>query len=366
MKKFCLYLIALVIFFPIKVKAVELNKVTIIGRENVTIGEPFTESILITFNDLQKSYSQSQGILYLKYEIKFDNTILSITNLESPDWDTIIYQENNKYYVLSIINTENNLQNYCVNSFLYCGDYSATIEFSLAKTDSTESLITIDNLEFALLDLSVSTSEYTMDDIIIKKNENSEVHSLTINQTETTTGTNLKENIIIDISPEEINEKISQALNQEPIITSRSSNLLNKLEITGYDLDFNKYKNNYTITIPTELTTLDLQIITEDENATYKVLGNENLINNNQITIEVTSTDNQVNNYIINVKKISSITDENVISSQKQTIKEIFIKYERYIKYATIILGSILIILIIIKIISKIKDKKIEDLTNKF
>jgi len=239
MKKIYLLIIAIILLFPTDTNAAAVNDITIIGKENIAIGEPFTESILITFDDIEKKYEQTLGILYLKYEIAFDSSFLVPTAIESPDWDTIIYQENEKYYVLSVVNTENRLQNNCLNSFLYCGEYNATIEFFLSKTDISESLISISNIEMALLDIKNNSDEYILEDIIIKNNEQNKIHHLTINQSETNLEINPKEDIITEITKEELTTKITQALNQEPIISTIASNLLTDIKITDYSIDFN-------------------------------------------------------------------------------------------------------------------------------
>lgn len=368
MKKIYLLIITLILLFPVSTKAVAIKDINIIGKEQITIGESFTESILISFNDLEQTYNQSDGLLYLKYEVSFDPKIFSIISYESPDWDTIFYQENDKYYVLSIVNNENKLKNNCPTSFLYCGNYQNTIEFFTNKTTSASTDITVSNLELALLDISTSRQEPTIEDIVINTSNYSNTRILTINQVTENIDILEKEDIIINITSEEIDNKIISALELEPVISDIPSPLLSNLEITDYQLKFNKHKNNYELEISKDISSLDITVIPEDDDATYTITGNENLTNNSQITIEVTASNNQVNIYKINITVKETIPDESLLTSTKNSldINTLYLKYKKYLIPGTIIIGSLLLILIIIKIISKIKDKKIEDMTNKF
>ena len=242
MKKIYILIITLILLFPISTKAVEIKEVNIIGKEQITIGESFTESILITFSDLEQTYNQSDGLLYIKYELSYDPEVFSIISYESPDWDTIFYQEDDKYYVLSIVNNENKLKNNCPTSFLYCGNYQNTIEFYSKTTTLSTSDIKISNLEIALLDISVSRQVPTLEDIDVKSTNYSDTHTLNINQPIQTTDVIEKEDIIITITPEEINDKIISTLELEPVISDIPSPLLSNLEIAEYQINFNKYK----------------------------------------------------------------------------------------------------------------------------
>ena len=368
MKKIYLLIVTLILLFPISTKAVEIKNINILGKEQITIGESFTESILISFDDLEQTYNQSDGLLYLKYELSFDPEIFTIISYESPDWDTIFYQENDKYYVLSIVNNENKLKNNCPTSFLYCGNYQNTIEFFTNNTTTSSTNIAITNLELGLLDIATSRQTPTIEDIMIENPEYSNIHTLAINQTQENVDHTKKEDIIIDITTEEINNKIIAALELEPIISDIPSSLLSDLNIADYQIKFNKHKNNYELEIDENISSLDITVTPEDDNATYTITGNENLNNNSQITIEVTASNNQVNTYKINITVKDSLNDESLLTSTKNSldIKDLYLKYKKYLLPGVIIIGALLLILLIIKIISKIKDNKIEDMTNKF
>ena len=83
-----------------------------------------------------------------------------------------------------------------------------------------------------------------------------------------------------------------------------SNNYIKKLTITNYDLDFNKKKYNYTIT--TRDKSLKLDVILEDDNASYEIIGNENLKDGSKILIKVTAEDSSLKTYILTIEKPSN------------------------------------------------------------
>ena len=81
-----------------------------------------------------------------------------------------------------------------------------------------------------------------------------------------------------------------------------NNNYLESLSILNYDINFNKNKLQYTLKIRSEKE-LDIMTLSEDQNATIRIVGNENLKNNSQIKIIVIAEDLSERIYIINIKK---------------------------------------------------------------
>ncbi len=72
-----------------------------------------------------------------------------------------------------------------------------------------------------------------------------------------------------------------------------NSAYLEELKVKGYEIapEFNKYVNKYTLTVNYETTSLDLNIIPEDKDATYKIEGNADfIVGTNKVAITVTSS----------------------------------------------------------------------------
>ncbi len=134
---------------------------------------------------------------------------------------------------------------------------------------------------------------------------------------------------IINVDKKKEDEKLSNNTN------------IAKLKIKNYDIDFNKNKLNYNLNIKNEKK-LDIDVELEDNTSKYVIEGNSNLNNKSIIKIIVTSSDNSIKTYTINIKNNDMI------------IKIIFIS-----------LITLLIIINIIRIIfKKINNKKITNVAN--
>jgi len=81
-----------------------------------------------------------------------------------------------------------------------------------------------------------------------------------------------------------------------------SNNYLSELLISEYPIDFNKDLTNYNIKIEDE-SRLTISYNQEDPNATVLIEGNNALKNGSKILIKVTSEDNTVRTYTINIEK---------------------------------------------------------------
>lgn len=85
-----------------------------------------------------------------------------------------------------------------------------------------------------------------------------------------------------------------------------NNNYLESLSVLKYDINFNKNKLQYTLKINSEKE-LDITTLSEDKNATIRVVGNENLKNNSKIKIIVIAEDLSERVYTINIKKSFNI-----------------------------------------------------------
>lgn len=77
--------------------------------------------------------------------------------------------------------------------------------------------------------------------------------------------------------------------------------------VDNYNLDFDKYKSEYFLTIGNE-DYLSINVELEDESFKYEIIGNNNLKDGSVIMINVTSTDGNENNYVINIVKPKNLT----------------------------------------------------------
>lgn len=143
------------------------------------------------------------------------------------------------------------------------------------------------------------------------------------------------------------------------IIIKSNNNYINKLEIKNHVIDFNKEINNYSIKTDNNINTLDISVDLEDDNATYEIIGADDLkVNNYKVLIIVTSESGIRNTYIINIKNDNN--DEEKINTPSTEIvnKNNKINFNKdYLVYGII---TLLFIILIIAIISYFNNKRID------
>ncbi len=147
-----------------------------------------------------------------------------------------------------------------------------------------------------------------------------------------------------------------------PTPTKSSNNYLKSLEITDFDLDFNKNTTSYTISIDSNVTSLNIKPVVEHEKASYKITDNENLEDGSIIKITVTAEDGKTKEYEINIKKDKTIVEEN---NNKQTIenktekpKDSFDNNTKKIIMVIIGIIGLLVIIGLICIINNIRENR--------
>ena len=103
-----------------------------------------------------------------------------------------------------------------------------------------------------------------------------------------------------------------------------SDNLIKSLKIKGYSIDFDPNKLEYSIKVKNNVKSLDLEIILNDENASYEVSGNKNFkVGENPVTIKVTAEDGSERTYTLKVTKEKAKEKEE--TEEKDSSKTIII-----------------------------------------
>lgn len=129
-------------------------------------------------------------------------------------------------------------------------------------------------------------------------------------------------------------------------IALSSDSLIKSLIIKGYEIDFDPHKFDYSIKVKNSVKSLDLEVILNDSNASYEIIGNENFkVGENTVKIVVTAEDGSTSTYTIEVDRKKA--SEEVEKEENKSSKAVII---------------ILIILVIIGLIYVIfKDDEEED-----
>ena len=120
----------------------------------------------------------------------------------------------------------------------------------------------------------------------------------------------------------------------KPVVTTSnisyvysSNNYLKTLEIADYDIDFDKLVNEYRIRVDSDVNSLDIKAIAEDNRASVEITGNENFkTGDNIVIIKVTAENGDVNEYKLIVNKKApkknavTVTDDSSNTAEKVVI----------------------------------------------
>lgn len=147
--------------------------------------------------------------------------------------------------------------------------------------------------------------------------------------------------IKIDVTSEDGN-KLSYIIVVHKKEKLSSDNKILKLIIKGYDIDFKSNVYKYDLNIYNE-DKLDIIVELSDKDASYKILGNKNLVDKSIIKIVVEAPDGSKKSYIININKIVGANSKGLAD---------------YIRIIPVIVFIILMILIIVLKIFKSNIKK--------
>ena len=151
-----------------------------------------------------------------------------------------------------------------------------------------------------------------------------------------------KNTILITVIDENDNIVYYQVIVNRKKIES-NNNYLASLKVTGYDINFERDKTEYSLSLPDYINNLDIVAITEDVNATYQIYGNSLLNNKSKVTITVIAENQEQRDYVINIKK-----DVNILN--------LILSYKIYI-----IIFLLIIILIILIVFTKKKKGRNKD-----
>lgn len=346
-------LLLLFIFIPFNVKAFSIKEVNISGPEEVKVGEEIVLTFNINFLNNQMQNTNGLGILLIDYELIYNDSDLIITDITSSDWDSEVYQDEGKYHIINQVSDNISSPSKCSDGILHCSNYEVTVKFFAKNTESSVTNIGIKNVEAALLIVPNQGEEYNTENPSLVTGDVYDVKTIKINKGENKV-INEPQNIVSDNKPVTKQPEIVTPNNPDNQIEKSSNKYLSSLTIENYEIDFDKKKYNYNITIEDDVNTLDLKLELEDIKASYTVIGADDLEKNNyKVQIEVTAENGEKATYTINAKK------QNVeeLTTDKE---EPFHIDKKYIIIGCIILGVIIVLIIIIAIVNKINDRKID------
>ena len=364
MKKMYIVLGILLLLIPIKINALGVTSVRISNDQTAMTGDTITVSFYLGFNGVSPKDDNSFGIGGVVFDLEYDHDALMYMSAEASGFASAYVQIDGEEVISSIISGEDILSNSCADDILYCGEYGVTLKFYVRDTDLDSTQIKIN--EVAILGWQLENGShptYDEDDMTGFESTVNKVHTVTIKKVEVKTeeptevkaSTNTEtEKVISNIATEKVENKEVISVDSEG---KSNNNYLKKLDPKGYILNFYKRNNKYDLAIEKGDNELELEVVPENDKATYEVKGDKDIKgNNNKIQIIVTSESGKKNTYTIN---ITYENDDNKKISKFILIdkfKDIFKQYKLYFYIAG---GVVLLIIVMIVIINAVSNKKI-------
>lgn len=234
------------------------------------------------------------------------------------------------------------------------GIYTYTISFEVSNktlaentdtsTNTSESIKGLKNLEIEGYSIEFSNKVYSysidvtndvksINIIATKNNEND-----TISISDKANNLQVGKNVILITVIDEKNNTVFYQVTVNKSEKKSENNYLASLKVIGYDINFERDKTEYSLSIPDYVNELELVLIPEDVNAKYDIKGNISLSNGSKVIISVTAENGDKKDYVIKIKKDFNIV--NFILNNK-----------------IYIIISVLIIILIILIIFTKKNK---------
>ncbi len=347
---------------------VQIKNISLAGPTQATVNQDFSLSFSMSFSGLKKGTNDTLGVYAVAFHLDIDDSIVSVTSASSNSntWDTELYKGDGKYYILSTVSDTNYERNKCIDDFSYCADYIISIHFLVKDTEKESISIGMDESKVLLLPMLTEVENYSEEELLdmVKTVEYAPKKTQTIRvlkaQSPTPTPSpSATPSTEQSPSQEEPKDKPTVAEKEE----KSNNNYLKSLEIENYKIDFKKEKKKYSITVEEEVNQVQVTATPEDEKATYKILGAEDIRGNDKkIEIVVTAENGETTNYIIEVKNTKNDLEENetIVKTKKEDKKKTWKPTEKE-KQAILIGGSaIAIILLIVFIINFRGNRKID------
>ena len=365
-----IYIIFLSLFtmlFKVEAYSTSISGASIDGVNSITTGKTFYTSFRVKFSDLKKASTDTLGIWLVGYELEYDESVFLIeeTSNDGNVWDTIIYKEDGKVYVISEFSNDP-FKNGCVDGVLYCADYLITIKFYVKDTDVTSSTIKMKQISAGAFPVSGDlNASYLTDDMIELEYPNDVSQLINITKSTNTNAEKKEPESIISNSapkvetPKAPTSTTTTTTNKEK---EKSNNkYLKSLSIENYEIDFSKETKTYNINIKEDVNKLNITAIPEDSNATVEIKGADNLKDNDyKISIKVKAENGEEDTYYITAKIKENNEKTEIKKEEVKEKKETFKLNKKTIIFISIGASLVIIGIIIFAIVNHINNKKLD------
>ena len=336
----------LFLVFPLSVKAEipSVRETIIEGSSEAKVGDTIPISFRINFTT-NETWDTSTGVYLFLFEINYDTDVFIPSNIENSFFNTTLFQSDNKYYVYGEMRAQ--VGTGCASQYTYCGDILTTISFYVKNTNVENTLISMGEVEIAFVKNLAADLDPADEDVF-----------------ELSYSTAVKKNIVLKKTNETIPSPPKDVTSSKKPSTSKSPGKsdntdLKELSVENYPLPFDKTKKEYVIFIKENDNALIINAIADSDTSTVTIIGADDLkANNYEVKIIVKAENGKEETYLIRAE-IKTEKSESEISNVFD-IRKILKNNKKYLMIGVISLGVIVGLFIIVKIIRKLKDRKID------
>ncbi len=315
MKKIVIFVFLIFFMLPSSVLALSIKNTSLTGANQAVMNKEVTLTFAANFVDLD--IDSTNGILAVDYEINFDDSVFDITRFSSDNgnWESQLVKQDGKYYIVSIVDTNDPGSNQCNNMPLHCGDYQVNITFTVKECDRSVSSIGIGTFEVIAFDSKDfdETKEYQAEEIVNMMSSTSldvnKEQLFAIYKTEPTPTPDVDgKTPLPTIDP-------SEYVNPNPEVEETEegpksdNNYLSNIEIEGYDIHFDKEIEEYPLTIQKGVNKLNIKVTKENKMASYHIKGADDLKENNYL-VEITVTAHNGDQRVYTIKVNAPLEEE--------------------------------------------------------
>jgi len=150
-----------------------------------------------------------------------------------------------------------------------------------------------------------------------------------------------------------IKDNSNNVIKDEIVKQKSNNNYAKSIKIDGYDFKFDKDKLQYTIYIDKDVNKINVNVILDDDKATYKVIGKDDLKSNDyKVLVEVVSETKEKRTYTIYTKiddknNNEVVLEENVDNNSPNELEN----DKNNINMKCIIISVILIVMVLIAVL---------------
>ncbi|MDE5587283.1 MAG: cadherin-like beta sandwich domain-containing protein [Bacilli bacterium] len=386
MKKLVIIILSILIIVPFKVYAASpsVSNVSIVSVEEASIGESVKVNMKVTLSGVGTGGEEDYVVVGILYGIVYDDSLLTAINMVQEDWPVAFVADDETGVGLPM-NVYTKASAAGCRDGKYCTTASMPINFFINKSTASSASIQVSQIGLIYVkssDLDRYLQAMENDDdtgvedyiftfvqnvsstktIRIKQTNNENIQAPPIkmeeNKVQAPVSSEIKGSVKTENAPS-VNPSGSQNSNTE---TKSNNKYLSSLQIENYNLSFDKDIHEYDLEIENGVNSLNITATVEDARATYQIIGAEDLVaNNNQVTIEVTAENGEKSIYTITTKVKEN--DDVSLSSKKEKKDKKKKSFEFSIKLEKehFIIGGVgFVLLLIILLIRKLKDRKID------